>query len=65
MALIDVAGGRVWHQPPMTHRASVPVKPQPNWERAMLELVGTFIVLIGIATGLLTLRLALVVLHGM
>jgi hypothetical protein len=31
----------------------------------ILELLGTFLVLIGIATGLLTLRFALFLMHGM
>jgi hypothetical protein len=35
-----------------------------TWCRAALETVGTFFVLAGIAVGILTLRLALVLVHG-
>jgi hypothetical protein len=35
-----------------------------TWQRMVLEAVGTFLVLAGIAVGILTLRLALVLIHG-
>jgi hypothetical protein len=35
-----------------------------TWHRTILEVVGTFLVLAGIAVGILTLRLALVLIHG-
>jgi hypothetical protein len=35
-----------------------------TWHRTMLEAVGTFLVLAGIAVGILTLRLGLVLIHG-
>jgi hypothetical protein len=45
------------NQAPAAHRHS-------TWHRTMLEAVGTFLVLAGIAVGILTLRLALVLIHG-
>jgi hypothetical protein len=48
MALINLAATRV----------------AVSWRRTMLEGVGTFFVLAGIAVGILTLRLALVLIHG-
>ena len=38
---------------------------QRRWHRAMLDLVGTSFVLVGLGIGLLTLRLVLVFMHGM
>jgi hypothetical protein len=35
-----------------------------TWHRAVLDAVGTFLVLAGIAVGILTLRFALVLIHG-
>ncbi len=35
-----------------------------TWHRTVLETVGTFLVLAGIAVGILTLRFALVLIHG-
>ena len=35
-----------------------------TWHRTVIEAVGTFFVLAGIAVGILTLRLALVLIHG-
>jgi hypothetical protein len=40
------------------------VKQQGTWRTATLELFGTFFVLIGVAVGLLTLRLLFVLIHG-
>ena len=65
MALIDVARSQVWHRPRITKRPSVRTGQPPRWQRAILELLGTFLVLMGIATGLLTLRFSLVLMHGM
>ena len=42
----------------------VAVKQQHKWRMAMLEFFGTLFVLIGLAIGLLTLRLAFVLIHG-
>ena len=35
-----------------------------TWHRTVLEAVGTFLILAGIAVGILTLRFALVLIHG-
>ena len=48
--------GSVNHSP-TAHRHS-------TWHRAVLEAVGTFLILAGNAVGILTLRLALVLIHG-
>ena len=40
------------------------VKQQRTWRTATLEFFGTLFVLIGLAIGLLTLRLLLVLIHG-
>ena len=37
---------------------------QNTWRRTVLEAVGTFFLLAGIAVGILTLRFALVLIHG-
>jgi hypothetical protein len=43
---------------------SVPHRHHSSWQRAALEVAGTFFVLIGIALVILTLRFALVLMHG-
>jgi hypothetical protein len=40
------------------------VRRQNAWHRIVLEVVGTFFLLAGIAVGILTLRFALVLIHG-
>jgi hypothetical protein len=35
-----------------------------SWQRTLLDAVGTFLILAGIAVGILTLRFALVLIHG-
>jgi hypothetical protein len=35
-----------------------------SWQRTLLDAVGTFPILTGIAVGILTLRFALVLVHG-
>ena len=35
-----------------------------TWQRTLLDAVGTFLILAGIAVGILTLRFALVFIHG-
>jgi hypothetical protein len=66
MALMNLAATRVpVSSPPRgsvnyattAHRLS-------TWHRKMLDAVGTFFILAGIAVGILTLRLALVLIHG-
>ena len=65
MALMDVAGARVRHASPMTRQARSQVKQRPSWPRAIFGFFGTFFILFGIAAGLLTLRFALVLTHGL
>jgi hypothetical protein len=67
MALMDFAKGRVEHLPggssPLS-RTKATRKRQPTWQRAALQVAGSILVLIGIAIGILTLRFALVLMHG-
>jgi len=64
MASLDVARGRARRQAHLPKRVSAADKQQRKWHRVTLELVGTFFVLTSIAIGLLTLRFALVLMHG-
>jgi hypothetical protein len=57
MALMNLAATRVAVSATAAHRHSA-------WCRTVLETVGTFFVLAGIAVGILTLRFALVLIHG-
>jgi hypothetical protein len=62
---LDVVRGRVRRQPQMPKRLSAVGRHQCSWRSVTLECVGTFFVLIGLAIGLLTLRFALVLVHGL
>jgi hypothetical protein len=66
MALMNLEATRVAVSSPP--RGSVKHAPAAHrhstWHRTMLEAVGTFLVLAGIAVGILALRLALVLIHG-
>ena len=64
MALLDTARGRIRYQSLTSGRVLAAVKQQRTWRMAMLEFFGTFFVLVGLAIGLLTLRLLLVLIHG-
>ena len=66
MALIDLAATRVAVSSPSrgsVDHATTAHRPS-TWHRTVLETVGTFFVLAGIAVGILMLRLALVLIHG-
>ncbi len=67
MAALDfakVGAGRL-SQPPNTHdRSRTAREHQSTWQRTALEIAGTFLVLMGIAVGILSLRLVLVLTHG-
>jgi hypothetical protein len=65
MVFLNVAKGRIRHQPPAPKRVSAEIDQQRKWHRAMLEFVGTSFVLVGLGIGLLTLRFVLVLMHGM
>jgi hypothetical protein len=65
MALLDFAKDRIGRHAPIPTRASAAHRQQGEWRRVALELAGTFLVLVGIAIGILTLRFALVLMHGM
>ena len=64
MALLDFGGSRATqlheHPPPPTAAQAR----QSTWQRTGLEVARTFLVLIGIAIGILTLRFVLMLMHG-
>jgi hypothetical protein len=66
MALMDLAATRVAVSSPsrgsVAHASTV--HRHSTWRSTMLEVVGTFLVLAGIAVGILTLRFALALIHG-
>ena len=66
MALMDLTATRAAVSSPS--RGSVnqaaTAHRQSTWHRALLDAVGTFFVLAGIAVGILTLRFGLVLIHG-
>jgi hypothetical protein len=66
MALMNLAATQVAaSSPPRGSVSHATTARRPStWYRTMLETVGTFLVLAGIAVGILTLRLALVLIHG-
>jgi hypothetical protein len=66
MALMNLAATRVAVSSPSrvsVNRATAACR-HSTWHRAVLDAVGTFLVLAGIAVGILTLRFALVLIHG-
>jgi len=63
MAVMESARNRLGGGPHVLSGASGARLPS-TWQRMALELVGTFLVLMGIAVGVLTLCFALVVVHG-
>jgi hypothetical protein len=66
MALMDLTATRVAVSSPS--RGSVnhatAAHRHSTWQRTLLDAVGTFLILAGIAVGILTLRFALVLIHG-
>jgi hypothetical protein len=67
MALLDFDKGRVTRLPKApdpVNRVTAAEKHQSTWQRTALEIAETFLVLMGIAVGALTLRFALVLMHG-
>ncbi|MGA7263473.1 MAG: hypothetical protein WA709_06950 [Stellaceae bacterium] len=66
MALIDLAATRVAVSSPSRGSVNhaITAHRHSTWHCAMLDAVGTFLVLAGIAVGILTLRFALVLIHG-
>lgn len=66
MALIDLAATRVAVSSP-SHKSvnyASTAHRHSTSHRTLLEAVGTFLILAGIVVGILTLRLALVLIHG-
>jgi hypothetical protein len=65
MALLDFGSNRVarlrGHRPPSTAVEAH----QSTWQRTALEVAGTFLMLMGIGIGILTLRFVLVLMHGL
>jgi hypothetical protein len=67
LALLDFDRSRVTRLakvPNPVDRVTAAEKHQSTWQRAALEIAGTFLVLMGIAVGILALRLALILTHG-
>jgi hypothetical protein len=67
MALLDFDKDRVARRsraPSPANWVTAAEKHHSTWQRTALEIAGTFLVLIGIAVGILTLRFALVLMHG-
>ena len=66
MALMNLAATRVAVSSPSrgSVNAATTAHRHSTWHRPVLEAVGTFFVLAGIVVGILTLRLALVLIHG-
>jgi hypothetical protein len=66
MALMDLAATRVAVSSPPRGSVSnaTTAHRHSTWHRTLLDAVGTFFVLAGIAVGILTLRLALVLIHS-
>jgi hypothetical protein len=61
MALVNLAATRVAPSSPVNRTTTT--QHYRTWYRAVIETVGTFLVLAGIAVGILTLRLAVVLIH--
>ena len=66
MALMDLAATRDAVSSPSRGSVNhaITADRHSTWHRAVLDAVGTFLVLAGIAVGTLTLRFALVLIHG-
>jgi hypothetical protein len=66
MALMNLAATQVAvsSRPGGSVNRATAAQPHRTWYRTTLEAVGTFFVLAGIAVGILTLRFALVLIHG-
>jgi hypothetical protein len=67
MVLLDVDRSRVTRlskAPISVNGTTATDERQRTWQRTALEIAGTFLVLMGIAVGVVTLRLALVLMHG-
>jgi hypothetical protein len=63
MALLNFAGDRAQPQS-YRHKGRGTVQGRlSSWQRAILEFIGTLLVLMGISVGILTLRFALVLMH--
>jgi hypothetical protein len=67
MALLDFDRSRATslsNAPNAVDRAAAMGKRQDTWQRTAVEIAGAFLVLMGIAVGILALRFALVLMHG-
>ena len=67
MALMDfdrIGVGRLSKAPSPASRTPLEKGRRSTWWRSALKVAGTLFVLLGIAIGILTLRLALVLWHG-
>jgi hypothetical protein len=64
MALLDFGGSRVTRLRGHPPRSTSAEARQGTWQRTAVEAAGTFLVLMGIGIGILTLRFVLVLMHG-
>jgi hypothetical protein len=67
MALLDFDRSRITRlsrAPQRVDRVTAVEKHHSTWQRTAVEVAGTFLVLMGIAVGILALRFALVLMHG-
>ena len=63
MVLLNFAGDRAQPQSYRHKRRGAVAGGLSSWQRAILEFIGTLLVLTGISVGILALRFALVLMH--
>ena len=64
MAVFELGRGRIARHANALPRAGAPYRQHGTWQQAVLEVVGTCLILIGIGVGILTLRVVLLLMHG-
>jgi hypothetical protein len=64
MALLDFGRSHVARPQGHPSPSTAVEARQSTWQRTALEVAGTFLLLMGIGVGILTLRFVLVLLHG-
>jgi hypothetical protein len=64
VALFELGRGWIARQPSGPPQAGAPYRQHVTWQKAVLELIGTCLVLIGIGIGVQTLRFVLLLMHG-
>ena len=63
MALLNFAGDRAQPQSYRHKERGVVAGRRRSWQTAILEFIGTLLVLMGISVGILTFRFALALMH--